>query len=116
MIREDFLCLVPLMIIAGAPVTMMLVIAFKRNYNIIYGFSLVAFMIAFLSVFFILPAIPHTISPLFIFDGFTMLFFGIIILASLLVTVLSHRYLIYQKVNGKNILSFFLQPPWDLLF
>jgi NADH-quinone oxidoreductase subunit N len=97
MIREDFLCLVPLMIIAGAPVTMMLVIAFKRNYNIIYGFSLVAFMIAFLSVFFILPAIPHTISPLFIFDGFTMLFFGIIILASLLVTVLSHRYLIYQE-------------------
>ncbi len=97
MSREDFLCLTPLMIIAGAPVMMMLIIALKRNYKIIYGISLVAFIIAFLSVFFLIPAIPHTISPVLIFDGFSVLFFGIIILASLMVTILSHRYLIYQE-------------------
>jgi len=97
MIREDFLCLTPLMIIAGAPVIMMLFIALKRNFKIIYGISLVAFLIAFISVFFILPSIPDTISPVFIFDGFTVMFFGIIILASLLVTILSHRYLLYQE-------------------
>jgi len=97
MIREDFLCLTPLMIIAGAPVIMMLILALKRNYKLIYGFSLIAFMIAFLSVYFLLPAIPHTISPLFIFDGFTIFFFGMIILTSMLVTILSHRYLLYQE-------------------
>lgn len=97
MTREDFLCLVPLMIIAGTPVMMILFTAFKRSYKIIYGFSLAAFIVAFLSIFLILPAVPHIVSPVFIFDGFTIFFFGIIIFASLLVTILSHRYLIYQE-------------------
>ena len=94
---EDFLCLTPLMIIAGIPALMMLVIAATRNYKVIYGLSLAGFILAFLSVFFISPVIPHTISQLFVFDGFTLLFFGIIILASLLVTILSHGYLLYQE-------------------
>jgi NADH-quinone oxidoreductase subunit N len=97
MTREDFLCLTPLMIIAAAPVVMMLFIAVKRSYKIIYGFSLLAFLIAFISIFIIVPAIPHSVTPLFIFDGFCLLFSGMIILASLLVTVLSHRYLLYQE-------------------
>lgn len=97
MTREDFLCLTPLMIIAAAPVVMMLIIAVRRNYRIIYGFSLFAFIVAFLSVFYISGSVPHSISPVFIFDGFSLLFSGMIILASLLVTVLSHRYLLYQE-------------------
>jgi NADH-quinone oxidoreductase subunit N len=97
MIREDFLCLTPLMILAGAPVIIMLIIAIRRNYRIIYGISVISFLLAFLSVFFLLPVIPHSISTLFIFDGFSILFFGMIILASLLLTFLSYRYLIYQE-------------------
>ena len=97
MIRSDFLCLTPLMIIAGAPVLMMLTVAFTRNYKVIYGFSLSAFIIAFLSLFFVLPAIPCRISTLFIFDQYSILFSGIIILASLLVTLLSYDYLLFQE-------------------
>lgn len=97
MVKEDFLCLTPLMIIAGIPVLMMLVIAFTRNYKIIYGLSLTGFILAFVSVFFLLSVVPHSISHLFTFDGITILFFGIIILASLLVTILSHGYLLYQE-------------------
>ena len=96
MVREDFLCLTPLLIIAGIPILMMLVISFTRNYKVIYGLSLAGFILAFGSVFLIPPMIPHTVSQLFIFDGFTLLFFGIIILASLLVTILSHGFLINQ--------------------
>jgi len=85
------------MIIAGVPVVMMLVIAVVRNQKVIYGLSLAGFVLAFLSVFLLLPVIPHTIPELLVFDGFTVLFFGIIILTSLLVTVLSHGYLNYQE-------------------
>ena len=92
-----FLCLTPLMIIAGAPVLMMLVIAVTRNYKVIYGFSVLAFMAAFLSLFFILPAIHMQVSTLFIMDNYSVLFFGIIILASLLVTLLSYDWLLYQE-------------------
>ena len=94
---SDFLCLTPVMIIAGAPILMMLTIAFTRNYKVIYGFSLTAFSIAFLSLFFILSAIPCRISTLFIFDQYSILFSGIIILTSLLITLLSYDYLLYQE-------------------
>lgn len=97
MIKADFLCLTPLMIIAGAPILMMLTVAFTRNYKVIFGFSLSAFIFAFLSLFFVLPAIPYRISTLFIFDQYSILFSGIIILASLLVTLLSYDYLLYQE-------------------
>ncbi|MDP1620959.1 MAG: NADH-quinone oxidoreductase subunit N [Bacteroidales bacterium] len=97
MVREDFICLTPLMIIAGAPVLMMLVVAVIRSYKVIYGLSLSGFILAFLSIFFLLPVIPHATGQLFIFDGFTILFFVIIILACLLITILSDGYLVYQE-------------------
>jgi NADH-quinone oxidoreductase subunit N len=97
MTKTDFLCLVPLMIIAGAPAVMMLIIALKRSYRIIYPLCLASFIVAFCSLFFVLPSVPHHVSPLFVFDGFTVLFSFLIILSSLLVTVLSHRFLIHQE-------------------
>jgi NADH-quinone oxidoreductase subunit N len=97
MIKTDFLCLTPLMIVAAAPVIMMLTIAITRNFKIIYGFSLLAFLIALVSVFFVLPAIPYRISQLLIFDNYSILFISIIISASILVTVLSYGYLQSQE-------------------
>lgn len=94
---SDFLCLTPLMIIAAAPILIMLTVAFRRNFKIVYGFSLLAFIIAFLSLIFVLPAIPSRISTLFIFDQYSILFSGIIVLASLLVTLLSYDWLLNQE-------------------
>jgi NADH-quinone oxidoreductase subunit N len=97
MTGTDFQCLMPLMIMAGAPIVMMLTIAFRRNFSVIYGFSLLAFVVAFISIFTLSGAIPHSISNLFIFDGFSMLFFGIIIIANILITILSKEFLHYQE-------------------
>lgn len=97
MTGTDFLCLTPLMIIAGAPVLMMLFVAIKRNLTIIYGFSIVAFIAAFLSLFVVLPAIPFKLSTLLVFDQFSILFFGIIILGSMLVTLISWDFIINQE-------------------
>jgi NADH-quinone oxidoreductase subunit N len=97
MLKSDFFALTPLMIIAGAPILMMLTVAFTRNIKVIYGFSLLAFAIAFVSLFFVRTDIPCRVSTLFIFDNYSFLFSGIIILASLLVTLLSYDYLLYQE-------------------
>jgi NADH-quinone oxidoreductase subunit N len=97
MTGTDFQCLMPLIIIAGAPIIMMLTIAFTRHFSVIYSFSLLAFILAFLSVFFLPQVIPHRISSLLVFDGFTLLFFGIIIFASFLITILSRDFLLYQE-------------------
>ena len=93
----DFLCLTPFLILAGAPVIIMLTISISRNFRIIYGFSLFMFIAAFLSVFLVMPQTPHAIGPLFIIDGYSILFLGIIYFTSILITILSYEYLSHQS-------------------
>jgi len=91
--KLDLLCLIPLLIVASAPVIMMLTITVSRNLKVIYGFSLIMFAVAFLSVFFIVPHIPHRIEPLLVIDSFSLVFLGTLLCICLLITVISYVYL-----------------------
>ncbi len=93
MTKLDFLCLLPLLILASAPVIMMLTITVSRNLKVIYGFSLIMFAAAFLSIFFIVPDIPHRIEPLLVIDNFSLVFLGALLCVCLLITVISYVYL-----------------------
>lgn len=93
MTEKDFLCLTPFLIIVTAPIAIMIVISILRNYKVVYGFSIMSFLLAFSSIFFIYPAAPHLIEPLFIIDIYSLFFLGIIILSALLVTLLSYDYI-----------------------
>ena len=44
--KLDILCLLPMLIVASAPVIMMLTITVSRNLKVIYGFSLIMFAAA----------------------------------------------------------------------
>jgi NADH-quinone oxidoreductase subunit N len=100
MTKLDFLCLTPFLIIAGAPVIIMLMIFISRNFKAIYGFSVFMFLIAFLSLFIIMPHTTHNISPLLIIDSYSILFLGIIYSSSILITILSYEYL--SKHGGER--------------
>ena len=89
----DFLALAPFLIISAAPIIIMLTISISRHYKVIFGFSLIAFLAAFLSLFFVMPITPHTIEPLFVIDSYAILFLGIIYFTSFLITILSYIYL-----------------------
>jgi NADH-quinone oxidoreductase subunit N len=93
MTKIDFLCLLPLLIVASAPVIMLLTITVTRNLKVIYAFSLILFAAAFLSLFFIVPDIPHRIEPLVVIDNFSLVFLGALLLVCLLITVISYVYL-----------------------
>jgi NADH-quinone oxidoreductase subunit N len=93
MTKLDFLCLLPLLIVASAPVVIMLTITVSRNLKVIYGFSLFMFTAAFLSVFFIAPDIPHRIEPLLVIDNFSLVFLGALLFVCMLITVISYVYL-----------------------
>jgi NADH-quinone oxidoreductase subunit N len=84
------------MIIASAPVIIMLTITISRNYKVIYGFSLFMFLAAFLSIFIALPATLYRIEPLLIFDNYSILFLATIYCISFLITILSYIYLNHQ--------------------
>ncbi len=96
MTKIDFLCLAPLMIIAAAPVIIMLLIIISRNLRIIYGFSLFMFILAFVSLIPVMPHATHFVGPLLVFDGYGILFLGIIFFSAILITVLSYDYLSRQ--------------------
>ena len=98
MTGQDFLCLTPFLIIAIAPVVIMIVISILRNYNVVYGFSVLALLSALGSIFLIFPLIPHAIQPLFIIDTFSLFFIGIIIISALLVTLVSYDYI--KQIEG----------------
>jgi NADH-quinone oxidoreductase subunit N len=98
MTERDFLCLTPFLIIAIAPVVIMVVVSVLRNYKVVYGFSVMSLLAAFGSIFFVLPSIPHAIEPLLILDAYSMFFLGIIIISALLVTFLSYDYI--KRLEG----------------
>lgn len=89
----DFLCLTPLLIIASAPVIIMLTVTLSRNLRVIYVFSLIMFLASFLSLLLVTPHTTHTVEPLLRIDGFSILFLGIIFLTGFLITFLSYEYL-----------------------
>lgn len=93
MTRPDFLCLTPFMIVATAPVVIMLSITISRNFKVIYGFSLFMYLAAFLSLFAVLPHAPCKLDPLIIFDNFSILLLGTVYFISFLITILSYGYL-----------------------
>jgi NADH-quinone oxidoreductase subunit N len=89
----DFYSLTPFLILAMAPIIIMIVISIYRNYEVVFGFSVLSFIAAIASIFYILPVIPHSIPPLFIIDKYSLFFLGIILFSALLVTLLSYDYL-----------------------
>lgn len=94
--KIDFLCLTPLIILAAAPVIIMLAVTVRRSFFTAYALTLIAFAAAFLSLFIIRPYSPHSFLPLINIDNFGILFMGIIILPAILITVLSYEYLRVQ--------------------
>jgi NADH-quinone oxidoreductase subunit N len=107
--QADFSYLVPFIIIAGAPILMMLIITLTKNFRILYGLSLGAMILAFISLFFTGNSIPHHVSSLLVLDQFSVVFMMVIILASLLVTLLSYNYLQYQESEkGEYLIVLFV--------
>jgi NADH-quinone oxidoreductase subunit N len=98
MTGKDFLCLTPFLIIATAPVVIMIVISVLRNYKVVYGFSVFSLLAAFSSIFLISPSVPHMIEPLFIIDVYSLFFLGIIIISALFVTFISYEYI--EQLSG----------------
>src|SRR5512133_574978 len=97
MSKVDVLGLTPLMIIALAPIIIMLTVALRRAVLVIYGFSLVAFVLALLSFYYVLPILPHPVASLLIIDRITVILSVVIILAAIVVTIFSRDYILTQE-------------------
>jgi NADH-quinone oxidoreductase subunit N len=93
----DILALAPIIIIAGAPVLVMLVIAFYRNHRLTVALTILGLVLAFASVLVATSVVPRKVTHLIIIDGFALFFMGLIFASTLAVTLLSYNY-----VEAKN--------------
>lgn len=84
--------LMPLIIIAAASVIVMLLAAVKRSHIAAFTVTVIGFIAAFISLFFVNRSIPGQVVPLVIIDGYALLYMGFITLSSTAIAVLAYNY------------------------
>lgn len=94
----DFSYLAPFLILSSGPLLIMMAISVKRNYDVAGAITIFTLLLSLISLFFCAPSLPYLIEPLFIFDGFSLFFLGIILFSVLLVAVLSYSY--FKQMEG----------------
>ena len=102
MSAQDFFMLSPLLILAGSPVLILLLIALRLNHRSIQLTSLFLFTLAFVYLVIIQKTLPYTIAPLIIIDGFSVFIMGLIIFASIVVNILSYVYFEEKEESPKE--------------
>jgi len=94
----DLLALLPLLVLAAAIVGVMLLIAIRRDHRLCAGAAVLGLVLAAASLGIAAPRAPRQVTPLFVIDGYALLYVGLVILAALAVALLSYGYL---EANGQ---------------
>ena len=108
MTAHDFAALLPLMILAAAPVVIMLVIAFRRSHVLTFLLSLAAVILAILTLLCKPRPSSHKLTQLLVIDGYALFFIGLILLAGLFTLLLSYGYLNIHKESREEFYILFL--------
>ena len=93
MSSTDFLAMLPHLVLGGAIVLLMLVIAFVRNHALTATLTALSMLASLLAIGPSLEALPRQVTPLFVFDSFGAFFSGLILIAGIATVVFSYRYL-----------------------
>jgi NADH-quinone oxidoreductase subunit N len=89
----DLIAILPLIIVAGAAVVIMLVIALHRSHRLTAGLALAALAGAFAAIFRALAPEPALVTSLLIIDRFSLFYMGLVFAASAAVILLAYGYL-----------------------
>ena len=103
---SDLMPLAPVMIVALTAVVVMILIAIKRNHNLIATISVIGLNLALLNILFTLFGKgyqPATVMGMFMVDPFTLFYQIIILIAALACFTLSHAYIENYKDNREEL-------------
>ncbi len=92
----DFFVLLPVLVMAAAPVVVMMTAAFTKGrmrHATAVLLSLAGLAIAFAMLLVVSPAAPRQVTPLIILDSYAVFYMGLIFASSFVVTILSYSYL-----------------------
>ncbi|KAA8997027.1 NADH-quinone oxidoreductase subunit NuoN [Affinibrenneria salicis] len=90
---QQLIALLPLLIVGLTVVVVMLCIAWRRNHFVNATMTVIGLNIALLSLWFVGQAGPMDVTPLLRVDGFSMLYTGLVLLASLATSTFAYPWL-----------------------
>jgi len=96
----DFQALLPLIILAAGAGFLLLLISFVRNFTAAFLFTAGIQVAAIALFFYPCKLMPHRIEPLFTVDGFGLFYMGLILFASLAITVFAFDY--FRKLDDNR--------------
>ncbi len=105
---QELLPLLPLLMVSVFVVLNLIVISLYRNHQTTALLTGLGLVLALISTLFIDKSTPQYVMPLIIVDRYSIFFVGLILLAALMVTLLSYRYLELQKESRKEEYYVFL--------
>jgi NADH-quinone oxidoreductase subunit N len=94
---SDLAVLLPIIVLSGASVLIMLMIAFCRHHLLTAGLTAGGLVLALGAIGFVAPMLPLEITPLIIMDGYALFFMALMVAACLVVVLISYGYL-----NGRE--------------
>ena len=102
MTYDQTLALLPFILLAGASIVVILLIAFRLSHTVIQvtGFLMMCLVIA--SMWYVRDILPEAVMPLFVVDGFGALFTGLIIFSIMIVGLFSFIYFEEKEENPKE--------------
>src|SRR5690606_24837567 len=96
MSSEDFMSLLPHLLLTAGALVVMIVVAFRRVHRPVYVLTCLTFVVA---LYFLInyDAYPHRVGTLFVVDGFGIFNMALILLAALAVMLMSYAYFEHRE-------------------
>lgn len=108
MTRTDVLALLPLLVHSALCIVTMLAIAVRRHHATIAIVSGTSCLLTLASLPVASTATPHHVTSLLVFDGFALLYMGLLLAATLIVIALSYGYLQLHFREDEQFEEFYL--------
>lgn len=100
MTQADFIALFPLLATAVSSLIVLLLAAFRRKHVLVATVTALGLTAAFLTLPVAAGVAPRQVTPLLLIDAYALFYAGLILAASLAVTILSYGYL--KKQEGQR--------------
>lgn len=94
--------MLPLLLLAGTPVAVMLIITIHRSHRMTLGVTLLGLAASFASLWIAASAVPQQVTPLLVVDPYALVYFGMIIAATAAVAGLAYGYLEQHAVEKEE--------------
>ncbi len=93
MTATDLITLLPLLIMAVTGLVVMLGITVHRSHVASLWLTVIGFILAFVSLFFIGAYLPHQVTPLLIIDRYTVYYLGLLSISGIFIALLSYGFI-----------------------